>query len=122
MHFGTALTVFTPRAAEVPPKVDVDTILVNLAADHLSVPETKDEDQVQGLDAVVTDARDHGIALSIVVMQGNPGRESDLRDLATVIGKQEHGTVVVLSDSWVGPLMANSFSSSGMRRTAAPAR
>lgn len=102
MHFGPALTVFAPRAAEVPPKVDVDTILIDLAINHLSVPESKNKDQVEGLDAVVADARDHGIPLSIVVMQGNPGRESDLRDLATVVGKQEHGTVVVLSDSWVG--------------------
>jgi hypothetical protein len=98
----THATVFTPRAAEVPPTVDVDTVLMDLAVDHLSVPATKNKDQVEGLDSVVLDARNHGIPLSIVVVQGNPNRESDLRDLATEVGKTEHGTIVVLSDSWVG--------------------
>ena len=61
-----------------------------------------DFEQVDMRVGVVTDAREHGIPLSIVVVQGNPGRDSDLRDLATEVGKKEHGTVVVLSDSWVG--------------------
>jgi len=98
----THASVLTPMAAEVPPKVDVNTILVQLAADHLSVPTSKDSDQVEGLPAIVADAAAHGIPLNIVVMQGNPGRESDLRDLATTVGKHEQGTTVVLSDSWVG--------------------
>ncbi len=93
------MTVFTPRAAEIPPSLDVDTILVDLSIDHVSVPTGKDP---APLEAVVADARAHGIPLSIVVMQGNPGREADLRDAATEVGKNEHGTVVVLSDSWVG--------------------
>ena len=29
-------------------------------------------------------------------------READLRDLATEVGKQQHGTVLVLSPDWVG--------------------
>jgi hypothetical protein len=98
----THATVFTPRAAEVPPTVDVDTVLMDLAVDHMSIPKGKNPDQIEGLGAVVADARAHGIPLSIVVVQGNPGRESDMRDLATAVGKQQHGTVVVLSDTWVG--------------------
>ena len=36
------------------------------------------------------------------MIPGNPGHDSNLRDLATEVGKQQHGTVVVLSDDWVG--------------------
>ncbi|MGF6884550.1 hypothetical protein ABIA39_005785 [Nocardia sp. GAS34] len=97
----TLTRAFTPMAAEIPPKVDVDTVMVDLAADHVSVPEGK-YDQAAPLQDIVADARAHGIPLSIVVVEGNPARESDLRDVATEVGKQEHGTVVVLSDSWVG--------------------
>ncbi len=93
------MTVFTPRAAEIPPSLDVDTILVDLSIDHVSVPTGKDP---APLEAIVADARAHGIPLSIVLVQGNNGREADLRDLATAIGKQDHGTILALSDDWAG--------------------
>ncbi|MBF6331218.1 DUF6676 family protein [Nocardia transvalensis] len=92
-------SVFTPMAAELPPDTDVDAILVDLADNHVAAPKGKNQDE---LAAIVNDAREHGIPLSIVVVPGNPARESDLRDLATDVGKAEHGTVAVFSDSWVG--------------------
>ncbi|MEV6426798.1 DUF6676 family protein [Nocardia sp. NPDC051463] len=95
-------SVFTPMAAELPPGIDdkaVDAIMNDVADNHVATPKGKDQ---KALEAVVADARSHGIELSIVVIPGNPGHDSNLRDLATVVGKTEHGTVVVLSDDWVG--------------------
>lgn len=95
-------SVFTPMAAELPPGISdsgLRTILVDVADNHVATPKGKDQ---AGLEAVVADARSHGVPLSIVVIPGNPGHDSNLRDLATEVGKREHGTVVVLSDDWVG--------------------
>ncbi|MET7768871.1 DUF6676 family protein [Nocardia sp. NPDC005366] len=95
-------SVFTPMAAELPPSITgdgLDAILVDVADNHVATPTGKGQ---SGLEAVVAEARSHGIPLSIVVIPGNPGHDSNLRDLATEVGKQEHGTVVVLSDDWVG--------------------
>ncbi|WP_328402730.1 Rv1476 family membrane protein [Nocardia sp. NBC_00403] len=95
-------SVFTPMAAELPPGIDdkaMDAIMKDVADNHVATPKGKDQ---KALEAVVADARSHGIELSIVVIPGNPGHDSNLRDLATVVGKTEHGTVVVLSDDWVG--------------------
>ncbi|WP_245553193.1 Rv1476 family membrane protein [Nocardia veterana] len=92
-------SVFTPMAAELPPNTDVDAILLDLADNHVAAPEGKDQDK---LAAIAEQARAHGIDLNIVVVQGNPGRDSELRDLATTVGKSEHGTVVVFSDDWIG--------------------
>lgn len=92
-------SVFTPMKAELPPNTDLKSILLDLADNHVAAPKGKKQD---GLAAIAADARDHGIDLNIVVIQGNPGLEAALRDLATVVGKQEHGTVVVFSDDWVG--------------------
>ncbi|KZM72491.1 DUF6676 family protein [Nocardia terpenica] len=92
-------SVFTPMAAALPPDTDLDAILLDLSVNHVATPSGQDQTQ---LAEIVTDARAHGIQLSIVVLQGNRGRDSDLRDLATEVGKQEHGTVVALSDDWAG--------------------
>ncbi|MFQ6395898.1 DUF6676 family protein [Nocardia sp. KC 131] len=95
-------SVFTPMAAELPPGIDdkaMDTIKKDVADNHVATPKGKDQ---QALEAVVANARSHGIELSVVVIPGNPGHDSNLRDLATAVGKTEHGTVVVLSDDWVG--------------------
>lgn len=89
--------MFSPAAADLPPNIDIDTVISELADDHVSAP--KDEGQ---LAAVVSDARSKGVDLSIVVVDGNPGRDSQLRDLATDVGQHEGGTVLVLSPGWVG--------------------
>lgn len=92
-------SVFTPMAAELPPDTDVDAILLDLADNHVAAPEDTDQDE---LAEIAAQARGHGIDLNIVVVQGNRGRDSDLRDLATTVGSTEHGTVVVFSDDWIG--------------------
>ncbi len=92
-------SVFTPMAAELPPDTDVDAIVLDLADNHVAAPESKNQDK---LAEIADQARAHGIELNIVVVKGNPGRDSDLRDLATTLGKSEHGTVVVFSDDWIG--------------------
>ncbi|MET8778068.1 DUF6676 family protein [Nocardia sp. NPDC050713] len=95
-------SVFSPMAAELPPTINdsaLRTIKADVADNHVAAPKGKDQ---SGLEAIVAEARADGIPLSIVVIPGNPGHDSNLRDLATEIGKTEHGTVVVLSDDWVG--------------------
>ncbi|MGQ4598534.1 Rv1476 family membrane protein [Nocardia sp. R6R-6] len=95
-------SVFRPMAAELPPNLTTDTVrslTADLTDDHVATLTGKDEEQ---LAATVAQARAHGIPLSIVVIPGNPGHESSLRDLATEVGKTQHGTVVVLSDDWIG--------------------
>ncbi len=95
-------SVFTPMAAELPPNVTADTVVAltaDLADDHVATLTGRDEEQ---LAAIAADARSQGIPLNIVVIPGNPGHDSSLRDLATEVGKTQQGTVVVLSDDWVG--------------------
>lgn len=95
----TFASVGTPKVAEIPPEVDVHTILAHLAADHVYVPKGDDPSD---LESVVAETRENGISLSVVVVPGNPSPDSSLRDLATQVGKTEHGTVLVLSDDWAG--------------------
>ncbi|MEV6320221.1 DUF6676 family protein [Nocardia sp. NPDC051787] len=95
-------SVFTPMAAELPPNLTTDTVRslnADLADDHVATLTGKDEAE---LAAIAAEARSHGIPLSIVVVPGNPGHDSSLRDLATEVGKTQHGTVVVFSDDWIG--------------------
>ncbi|WP_405165246.1 hypothetical protein OG203_09125 [Nocardia sp. NBC_01499] len=95
-------SVFTPMAAELPPNVTEDTVTTinaDLADNHVATVDGKDQ---TGLAAVAADARAHGIQLNIVVVPGNPGRDSSLRDLATEVGNTQHGTVLVLSDDFAG--------------------
>ncbi|WP_024805252.1 DUF6676 family protein [Nocardia sp. BMG51109] len=94
-------SVLTPEAAALPPDTDLDVILADLADNHVATPKGQ-KDKEGALAAIVDDARDHGIPLTVVVVQGNKGREEDMRDLATTVGKQEHGTVAVFSDDMVG--------------------
>ncbi len=89
---------FHPAPADVPPSVDLDTVLADLADDGVSAP----AEDVAGLQAVVARARDEGIELRIVVLDRNPARDSQLRDIATEVGLQDGGTVLALSPNWVG--------------------
>lgn len=91
-------SVVRPMAADLPPKVDLPEILEDVADDSVSAP----NEQVDELVDVVDRAQDHGIELSIVVLPKDPDRDSQLRDLATEVGANEGGTVLVLSPSWVG--------------------
>lgn len=94
-----ALTfAFLPALADIPPEVDIDTVVADLADDGVSAPSA----DVPGLQAVVDRAQEHGLNVKIVVLERNPGRDEQLRDIATAVGKDEDGTVLVLSPSWVG--------------------
>ena len=56
-----------------------------------------------GLAQVVTDAKQKGIDLKVVVLDENPGIDTPLRDVATEVGKTYPGsTVLVLSPSFAG--------------------
>ncbi|MGX1811243.1 Rv1476 family membrane protein [Nocardia sp. NPDC055321] len=95
----TRASVFTPVKAELPPNTDLEVVELDLSDNHVAAPEGRKQD---GLAAIAAQAREQGIDLNIVVIQGNPGIEAVLRDLATEVGKQTGGTVVVFSDDWVG--------------------
>ncbi|MFD4180373.1 DUF6676 family protein [Rhodococcus sp. NPDC058514] len=90
--------MFLPVLADVPPDVSIDEILTDLADDGVSAP----AGDVDGLKGVVARAERDGVELSVVVLAENPFRDSQLRDIATEVGQQEGGTVLVLSPSWVG--------------------
>ncbi|EME17679.1 Rv1476 family membrane protein [Rhodococcus triatomae] len=89
---------FLPAPADIPTGVDVDTIVADVRDDGVSAPAA----DVAGLQAVVTRAESEGLTLRIVVLEQNPARDSQLRDIATDVGEQEGGTVLVLSPNWVG--------------------
>lgn len=92
------ILAFVPLAADVPPGVDVDAIVAEVAATGVSAP----ADVEGGLLDAVHQAEQQGIALSIVVVDENPRHDSQLRDLATAVGAREGGTVLVLSPGQVG--------------------
>ncbi|MFE3445646.1 DUF6676 family protein [Nocardia sp. NPDC059180] len=90
---------FSLVATELPDNTDLGDIRADLAGDGVAAPEGKDQSE---LAAIVAQARADGIPLSVVVIQGNPWHDSSLRDLATEVGKFQHGTVAVFSDDWMG--------------------
>ncbi|MHC9292761.1 DUF6676 family protein [Mycobacterium sp. LTG2003] len=58
---------------------------------------------VDALRQVVSDARQQGIDLKIVVLPRNPGIDTPLRDIATEVGQANPGsTVLALSPSFAG--------------------
>lgn len=93
------LTAFTPLAADLPPNVDVDDIVADLAENHVAAPSAVEAK----LAPVVEQARNEGIDLEVVVIAENGRHDSQLRDLATAVGQQTHGgTILVLSPDWAG--------------------
>ncbi|MFZ3394719.1 DUF6676 family protein [Rhodococcus sp. 7Tela_A2] len=87
-----------PSATDLPPGVTVEAILADLSDDQVSAP----PEQVDDLVAEVARAQEHGIDLSVVVIDRDPRMDSQLRDLATEVGAEDGGTVLVLSPGWVG--------------------
>ncbi len=87
-----------PSATDLPPGVTVESILADLSDDRVAAP----SDQVDDLVAEVERARQHGVDLSVVVIDRDPRMDSQLRDLATEVGADDGGTVLVLSPGWVG--------------------
>ncbi|MFI5719265.1 DUF6676 family protein [Nocardia sp. NPDC051750] len=98
----THTSAFSLKATKLPDEFDSDTmqeVRSDLADNGVSAPDGDDQSE---LAAIVADARAEGIDLSIVVMHGNPGHDSELRDLATEVAGFQHGTVAVFSDDWIG--------------------
>ncbi|CAM3075544.1 DUF6676 domain-containing protein [Prescottella defluvii] len=87
-----------PHATTIPDGVSIDSVLADLADDGVSAPAS----DVDGLRDVVIRAEDHGIKLSVVVVDKDPARAEYLRDLASEVGQSEGGTVLVLSPSSPG--------------------
>ncbi len=83
----------------VPPDVDIDAVLAQVAADGVSAPAADEA----GLQQVVADAKSQGIDLKVVVIDHNPPIDTPLRDIATVVAQSNPGaTVLVLSPSFAG--------------------
>lgn len=98
----THTSAFSLQATKLPDGFDADTlqeVWSDLADNGVATPDGDDQSE---LAAIVADAREHGIGLSVLVMEGNPGHDSDLRDLATAIAEDRNDTVLVLSHDWVG--------------------
>ncbi|WP_430332402.1 DUF6676 family protein [Rhodococcus sp. ACT016] len=87
-----------PFAATIPADVSVDSVLADLSDGGVSAPEA----DVAELRAVVARANEHGVDLKIVVLEKDPWRPEQLRDLATEVGTVDGGTVLVLSPSAPG--------------------
>jgi hypothetical protein len=96
---------YTPAAADLPSGVDLQTILVDVANDHVFAPAEVESQLV----AVVDHARTEGVDLNIVDLGDDSDQESQLRDLATAVGHHTHGTVLVLGRNWAGTY-SDSFS------------
>lgn len=90
-------------SADLPKGVDVDKVVAQLGPDRVAVLDPDARLEYQGdLADLVASADAHGKRLSVVVLPTNDRHDSQLRDLATAVGKQESGTVLVLSPNWIG--------------------
>ncbi len=86
----------------IPPDVDMNQVLADVGDDGVSVPQA-DAKLVPELRQVVSDARQQGIDLKIVVISSNPPIDTPLRDIATEVGQAHPGsTVLALSPGWAG--------------------
>jgi hypothetical protein len=80
----------------------MNQVLADVGADGVSVPPA-DAKVVPELRQVVSDARQQGIDLKIVVISTNPPIDTPLRDIATEVGQAYPGsTVLAMSPTWAG--------------------
>lgn len=77
----------------------MDAVKADIAADGVAAPAP----DVPGLTKVVSEAKQHGIDLKVVVMETSPAIDTPLRDIATELGQSHPDSVVlVLSPGWAG--------------------
>lgn len=82
-----------------PPDDCLALVKVAVAADGVSAPAA----DVAALRDVVAEAGRNGIDLKVVEVAGNPGMDTALRDVATVVGYDyPDSTVLVVSTNYVG--------------------
>jgi hypothetical protein len=80
----------------------MNQVLADVRDDGVSVPPA-DAKVVPELRQVVSDAREQGIDLKIVVIATNPPIDTPLRDIATEVGQANPGsTVLAMSPTWAG--------------------
>ncbi|HEX2284089.1 MAG TPA: DUF6676 family protein [Mycobacterium sp.] len=80
----------------------MELVRVDVGNDGVSLPAANASDE-QALREVVTDARDKGIDLKVVVIDRNPHIDTPLRDIATEVGEAyPDSTVLVLSPTESG--------------------
>jgi len=83
----------------IPSDVDMTAVKAQLAASGVSAPPAA----MPGLLDVVNHARAEGINLKIVLLDHNPPIDTNLRDIATVVGADyPDATVLTLSPNFVG--------------------
>ena len=83
-----------------PPDACLDLVMAALRKDGVSAPATQAD---AGLARVVTDAKQKGLDLKVVVLDQNPPIDTPLRDIATEVGKvYPDSTVLVLSPIFAG--------------------
>lgn len=91
----------------IPPDVDMNQVQADVRDDGVSVPPA-DAKLVPELRQVITDAREKGIDLKIVVIATNPPIDTPLRDIATEVGHANPGsTVLAMSPTWAGTYSPN---------------
>ncbi|GFG85235.1 Rv1476 family membrane protein [Mycolicibacter algericus] len=82
-----------------PPDECMELVKIDVAADGVSAPAA----DVPALRDIVAEAAGNGIDLKIVEVARNPGMDTALRDVATVVGYDyPDATVLVLSTTYVG--------------------
>ena len=86
------------QQGEVPFWLDYGAVVADLADDGVSAPEPF----VEGLRTVVADAEDRGLDLKVVYTEAPAAVYTDARDLATILGRELEGTVLVRTPAFVG--------------------
>ena len=88
----------------IPSDVNIDAVKADVGDDGVSAP----VQDIPGLRQVVSQARQKGIDLKVVVIESNPPIDTPLRDIATEVGHAYPGsTVLALSPGWAGAYSPN---------------
>ena len=86
----------------IPPDVDMNQVTADVGDDGVSVAPAYAED-IPALRQVVSDAREQGIDLKVVMIATDPPIDTPLRDIATEVGEAFPGsTVLAMSPKWAG--------------------
>ncbi len=87
----------------IPPELDIEAVKAQIAAGGVSAPAA----DAPALRQVVADAGENGMDLKIVVIDLDLHIDTPLRDIATVVGKANPGsTVLVMSPNFAGTYSA----------------